>query len=188
VAQVTTQWGPLIGSTGDRNAVYRAVGSFAARLNEDSFDCIDERASRQSPVDLVSVAESEFVLGACQTGFGQVSLRRYSVGHGSPESRVCSWVPVIQGVPDTVGTIAGRSPTDVDADTVPTNVESMIDRITSWSPTPSRPCATRTASRADTPVPVGDRSSFPGSITVVLRIMASPSTICRGPVILQNEM
>ena len=54
------------------------------------------------------------------------------------------------------------------------NREPITDSITRLSPTSSVPLARNTARRAESPVPVGERSSFPGSITTALRITGSP--------------
>ena len=97
--------------------------------------------------------------------------------------------PVIHARPEILGTTAGRpSGNRSTAVIVPTNSDPITDRIRSWSPVPASPRACRTASRADTPVPVGERSSLPGSITEVLCSTRPSSSSAGTPAIWQNEM
>ena len=78
-------------------------------------------------------------------------------------------MPVIQALPAIAGTMAGRPPTVVSRTMRPSNVEPIAEAWLIPSPTASVPRACSTASRADRPVPVAERSSRPGATTTALR-------------------
>ncbi len=77
------------------------------------------------------------------------------------------WVPVIQARPRIDGIIATLSPTRVSLTMLQSKRESMIDLPIKRSPVFINPFACNTAMRAEHPVPVGERSSLPGSIETV---------------------
>ncbi|HYW17682.1 MAG TPA: TonB-dependent receptor plug domain-containing protein [Allosphingosinicella sp.] len=100
---------------------------------------------------------------ALQTlGASQVSERRVPPGQGSSGSSMCWWVPVIQARPEISGRMAGRSPTMPRPTMRPVKVEPITDSRVSVSPSAISPRAARRAMRADSAVPVGERSTLPG--------------------------
>ena len=82
-----------------------------------------------------------------------------------------------------VGTIAGVPSTSVSSRICPSKREPMIDRIVRRSPTAISPLTRSNAIRAERPVPVGDRSTLPGSIVTAFVMVRSPvpGSIVRGP-------
>ena len=80
--------------------------------------------------------------------------------------------PVIHARPVISGTIAGRPATVVSSTTRPVKRVPITDSLTNASPTASSPRACSCASRADVPVPHGERSSQPGWIDVAARASA----------------
>ena len=91
---------------------------------------------------------------------------------------VCS--PVIQALPVSSGTIAGKSPTLVRLATCAANVVPMMLSCTNGRPSCTMPMASSTASTAHVPVPHGDRSTSASAKIVTLR-RSAPSTV-GGPV------
>ena len=79
---------------------------------------------------------------------------------------------MIHARPVISGTIAGRPPTVVSAAIRPVKRVPITDSLTKLSPTASSPRACSCASRADVPVPQGERSSQPGWIEVAARASA----------------
>ena len=101
-----------------------------------------------------------------------VGHRAKPAGNGSSaSSRYCP-MPVIQARPVISGTIAGRPATVVSSATRPVKRVPITDSLTNASPTASSPRACSWASRADVPVPHGERSSQPGWIAVAARASA----------------
>ena len=72
---------------------------------------------------------------------------------------------MIQPLPVIEGRMAGMSPTCAVPSTVPMNSVPSTDSCTNRSPSPIWPRACITASRAQVPVPQGERSSRPGETT-----------------------
>ena len=83
------------------------------------------------------------------------------VGKGSVGSTVTVRVPKTHPLPEMLGTMAGRPPTDVVPVTATANSLSIKDVATKREPGSARPRAARQASRAEVPVPHGDRSTRP---------------------------
>ena len=81
-------------------------------------------------------------------------------------------MPVIHARPVISGTIAGRPATVVSSATRPVKRVPITDSLTNGSPIASSPRACSWASRADVPVPHGERSSQPGWIDVAARASA----------------
>ena len=97
-------------------------------------------------------------------------------------------MPVIQPRPEISGRIAGRWPTWVVPRIRPLKVEPISDTAVSRSPGPISPLACRTAIRADSAVPVGERSTLPGRIATAAPARSSPPSRTTGPANRQNEM
>src|SRR5918995_965313 len=90
-------------------------------------------------------------------------------------------MPVIQALPRIAGMMAGRSPTSVSETIRPTNSEPMADACVIESPDFMLPRAWSAAMRAESPVPVAERSSRPGATTTAFRLTAP--TPCHGSAI-----
>ena len=71
-------------------------------------------------------------------------------------------MPVIHPRPEISGTMAARPPTVVSLVIVPENVEPITERAVRRSPVFITPRACSRAIRAESAVPVGDRSTLPG--------------------------
>ena len=107
-----------------------------------------------------------------------VSARTYPSGKGSAGSTYSCVTPVIHALPRTAGTIAGLLPTVVSDTIRPSKVEPIAEAWLIASPTCISPRAWSTAMRAESPVPVAERSSRPGATTTALRVTCP--TPCHG--------
>ena len=95
---------------------------------------------------------------------------------------------MIQLRPEICGIIAALPPICVWLTICPVNCEPMIEVATNFWPTCIRPRAAITAIRADTAVPVGERSIFPGLITTAERLAKPDLVSSKGPAKAQKEI
>ena len=100
---------------------------------------------------------------------------------------MCWCVPVTHARPLNDGTTASRPPTRASDSMRQSNRESMGEIPTNGSPGASSPRACSTASRAEHPVPHGERSIFPGRIATAFRPAFTPPRTSTGAAIWQNE-
>ena len=88
---------------------------------------------------------------------------------GSSGSSSKTWRPVRWALPSTSVTTAERPATSASPTTRPWNSEPTMLRCRSGSPRGSPPDASSSASRAEVPLPHGERSTSPSAKTVTLR-------------------